>query len=71
VAHAKLGHTKAKMRTMLLTRAARQGVAATGGKAGAIGASELGGFAEGIINAQFSQNEESEADVARTFVTAF
>jgi len=63
IGHAKLGHTKAKMKTMLLTRAARQGVAASGGKAGAIAASELGGLAEGFVNAQFSQKEESEADV--------
>lgn len=62
IGHAKLGHTKAKMKTMLMTRAARQGVAASGGKAGAIAASDLGGFAEGFINAQFSQKEESEAD---------
>ncbi len=63
IGHAKLGHTKAKMKAMLMTSAARQGVAASGGKAGALAASELGGFAEGIVNAQFSQKEESEADV--------
>src|SRR5262249_20777445 len=63
VGHAKLGHTKAKMKTMLLTRAARQGAAAGGGSVGRLAASDIGGFAEGVINAQFSQKEESEADV--------
>jgi putative metalloprotease len=63
IGHAKLGHTKAKMKTAYLTRAARQGAAATGGAAGQIAESDLGGFAEEIVNAQFSQKEESEADV--------
>ena len=63
IGHAKLGHTKAKMKTAYLTRAARQGAAATGGAAGQIAESDLGGFAEEVVNAQFSQKEESEADV--------
>lgn len=62
IGHAKLGHTKAKMRTALLTRAARQGAAASGGKGGQLAASEIGGVAENFVNAQFSQKEESEAD---------
>ena len=62
IGHAKLGHTKAKMRTALMASAAREGVAASGGKAGAIAASELGGLAEAFVNAQFSQKEESAAD---------
>jgi putative metalloprotease len=63
IGHAKLGHTKAKMKTAYLARAARQGAAATGGAAGQIAESDLGGFAEEVVNAQFSQKEESEADV--------
>jgi len=63
IGHAKLGHTKAKMKTAYLTRAARQGAAATGGAAGQLAESDLGGVAEEIVNAQFSQKEESEADV--------
>ncbi len=62
IGHAKLGHMKAKMKTAYLTRAARQGAAATGGAAGQIAESDLGGFAEEVVNAQFSQKEESEAD---------
>ena len=63
IGHAKLGHTKAKMKTAYMTRAAREGAAATDGKAGALAASDVGAFAEGVVNAQFSQSEESEADV--------
>lgn len=62
IGHAKLGHTKAKMKTAILTRAARQGAAAAGGKGGQLAASELGGVAEDFVNAQFSQKEESAAD---------
>jgi putative metalloprotease len=63
IGHAKLGHTKAKMKTAYMTRAAHQAAAASGGKVGAIASSELGAVAEAFINAQFSQKEESEADV--------
>lgn len=62
IGHAKLGHTKAKMKTAILTRAARQGAASAGGKGGQLAASELGGVAESFVNAQFSQKEESAAD---------
>ena len=50
------------MRIALLTRAAREGAAASGGKGGQLAASEIGGVAENFVNAQFSQKEESEAD---------
>lgn len=63
IGHAKLGHTKAKMKTAYLARAAREGVGAAGGKAGQLAESDLGGFAEEIVNAQFSQKEEGEADL--------
>ena len=62
IGHVKLGHSKSKMKTAILTRAARQGAAATGGKGGQLAQSELGGVAEDVINAQFSQKEESAAD---------
>lgn len=62
IGHAKLGHSKAKMKTALLTRAGREGLAASDSKAGNLAASELGGLAEDVINAQFSQKEESAAD---------
>ncbi|MBV8157634.1 MAG: M48 family metallopeptidase [Dyella sp.] len=62
IGHAKLGHTKAKMRAEMLTLSGRQGAAAAGGTAGAIAASQIGGLTEAVINAQFSQKEESAAD---------
>jgi len=62
IGHAKLGHTKAKMKTALLASAAREGAAATGGNAGKIAQSQLGGVAEAVVNSQFSQKEESAAD---------
>jgi len=62
IGHVKLGHTKAKMKTALLTSGAREGLAASGNKAGSIAQSQLGGIAESVINAQFSQKEESAAD---------
>ncbi|WP_157288316.1 M48 family metalloprotease [Uliginosibacterium gangwonense] len=62
IGHVKLGHTAAKMKTALLTSAARKGVAATSGVAGDLAASELGGFTEALINAQYSQGAEKEAD---------
>jgi putative metalloprotease len=63
IGHAKLGHSKAKLRTAMLARSAREGAAAAGGTVGELAKSELGGLTEEVINAQFSQQEESEADV--------
>ena len=60
IGHVKLGHTKAKMRTALLARGARESVYGTG--AGVIAAGELGQLAEAVVNAQFSQTEERAAD---------
>jgi putative metalloprotease len=62
IGHAKLGHTKAKLRTAMLAKGARQGAAASGGTVGVIASSDLGELTESVINAQFSQKEESEAD---------
>lgn len=60
IGHVKLGHTKAKMRTALVARGARESAAGT--TVGVIAASELGDFAENVVNAQFSQKEERAAD---------
>lgn len=60
IGHVKLGHTKAKMRTALLARGVRE--SAMGSGAGVIAAGELGGLAEAVVNAQFSQKEERAAD---------
>nr|WP_315192109.1 M48 family metallopeptidase [uncultured Albidiferax sp.] len=63
IGHAKLGHTLAKMRVELMTATARQGAAASGGTVAGLASSEVGGYAEAFVNAQFSQKEESDADV--------
>nr|WP_315208601.1 M48 family metallopeptidase [uncultured Albidiferax sp.] len=63
IGHAKLGHTLAKMRVELMTATARQGAAASGGAVAGLASSEVGGYAEAFVNAQFSQKEESDADV--------
>lgn len=60
--HVKNGHSKEKVRTAYGTSAVRKGVAASGTVAGVLAASELGAFTEELVNAQFSQSEESESD---------
>lgn len=63
VGHVKEGHRKAKLRLAYIAAAGRSGVAAASGTiAGALASSEIGGLAEELINAQFSQSEESSAD---------
>ena len=60
IGHVKLGHSKAKMRTALLARGARE--SAVGTSVGVITSGELGALAENVVNAQFSQKEERDAD---------
>lgn len=62
IGHVAQGHTKKSMQTAYAASAVRKGVASQGGVAGTIAASELGGLVEKLINAQFSQSEEQEAD---------
>lgn len=62
IGHVKLGHTAAKMKAALITSAARKGIAASNSVAGDLAASEIGGFTEALINAQYSQGAEKEAD---------
>lgn len=60
IGHVKLGHTKAKMRTALIARGVRESAGGSG--VSVIAAGELGGLAEAVVNAQFSQKEERAAD---------
>lgn len=62
IGHVKLGHRKEKLRLAYATSAARKGVATQSNVAGSIAASQIGAIAEELINAQFSQSEELEAD---------
>lgn len=60
--HVALGHTKKAMQTAYAASAARQLAGAAGGAAAALSQSQLGELAEKLVNAQFSQSQESEAD---------
>lgn len=63
IGHVKLGHTKNAMRTAYAASAARQAAAASGNAAVAVlSSSQLGDLAENLINAQFSQSQESDSD---------
>lgn len=63
IGHVKLGHSKTKMRTALLASAGRETAAAAGNSTVAsLSSGQLGELAEGFVNAQFSQKEESAAD---------
>jgi putative metalloprotease len=60
--HVALGHTKKAMQTAYAVSAARTAVGASGGVASTLSASQLGDLTEKVINAQFSQSQESAAD---------
>ncbi|MEZ0470145.1 M48 family metallopeptidase [Luteimonas salinilitoris] len=63
IGHVKLGHTKSKMRTALLSSSAREGLSVAGGsQVSALASGRIGELAEGVVNAQFSQKEEGAAD---------
>lgn len=55
-------HIKKKIRLAYAGRAIRKGIASQENIAGDIARSSLGGFVEALVNAQFSQQEEREAD---------
>ncbi|CAG0943509.1 partial Metalloprotease LoiP, partial [Candidatus Brocadiaceae bacterium] len=60
--HVKLGHTASAMRTALALSGVRKGASASGTAAAAIADSELGGLLEAVLNAQYSQSQETESD---------
>lgn len=63
VGHVAKGHTKQRIRTSLLTKVGREVITKTAGQQLAVlTASQLGDFTEKVINAQFSQKNEREAD---------
>ncbi len=63
IGHVKNGHSAKAMRTALATSGVRKAAAASGGGTVSIlAASELGGLAEAVLNAQYSQSQETEAD---------
>lgn len=62
IGHVELKHSLKKMKKAYATSAARKGVAASGGGAGVLAASQLGALGEALINSKFSRSEETAAD---------
>lgn len=63
IGHVALGHSKRAFQMAYATSAAREAAAASGSAAvSAVSASELGALGEALLNAQFSQKQENEAD---------
>ena len=60
--HVKLGHSKKAFQTAYAASAVKKGVASQSSVAGQLAASPLGDLVEKVVNAQFSQSEEQEAD---------
>lgn len=62
IGHVKHEHSKQAYRMAYAAQAGRKAAASTGGIAGSLATGALGGLAEKLVNAQFSQSEETEAD---------
>lgn len=60
--HVALGHTRRAMQVAYGTTAARSAAASAGGIAATLSQSQLGDLGEKLVNAQFSQKQESQAD---------
>ncbi|EML0457967.1 M48 family metallopeptidase [Klebsiella michiganensis] len=60
--HVALGHVKKGMQVALGTNAVRAAAASAGGIVGSLSQSQLGYLGEKLVNSQFSQRQESEAD---------
>src|SRR2546423_1677291 len=63
IGHVKFGHSAKEMRSALTVSGARKAAAASGNSTvSTLAASELGGLAEAVLNAQYSQSQETESD---------
>ncbi|MBC8209320.1 M48 family metallopeptidase [Methanococcoides sp. SA1] len=60
--HVALKHIRKKIQLAYAASAVRKGIASQQNILGSLAASQLGGFSETLLNAQFSQHEEREAD---------
>lgn len=60
--HVVKDHIRRKIQLAYAGRAVRKGAASLNNEVGDIARSQFGGFAEKLLNAQFSQHEEREAD---------
>ena len=62
IGHVVMGHSRKQAQVAYATSAVRTGVASVGGTIGSLAQSTIGEISEKIINAQYSQKEEREAD---------
>lgn len=62
IGHAKHGHAAARYKAAYLASAARKGVAASNSAIGDLAAGESGALVEAVLNSQYSQSNEHEAD---------
>lgn len=62
IGHVIKRHSRNAFRNQLLTGALRDGLAAAGGRIGALSESQLGAMGEALINAKYSRSQENEAD---------
>ncbi|CAK0778158.1 metalloprotease [Azospirillaceae bacterium] len=62
IGHVAKGHVREKMQVYHTAHAGRAGLSMVNGAVGQIAGSQLGSFMEEVINAQFSQSEEQEAN---------
>lgn len=60
--HVALGHRRKAMQVALTTTATRTAAASVGGVIGSLSQSQLGEMGEKLVNAQFSQTQETQAD---------
>ena len=60
--HVALGHVKKGMQVAIGTNALRAAAASAGGIVGSLSQSQLGDLGEKLVNSQFSQRQETEAD---------
>ncbi len=63
IGHVNLGHSKKALQTAYATSAARKAGSATGGNIATLSQSALGDLAEKLVHAQYSQSNESDADL--------
>lgn len=62
IGHVKNNDHKDKLRTALLTSAARKAAATSNGTLGQMAASAAGAIAQNLVNAKFSRSQETDAD---------
>lgn len=62
IGHTKLGHSVAAVKTAYMASAGRKAAASSKGALGKIAESDLGDMFESILNAQFSQTQETASD---------